>query len=186
MKTSILKISIVLLVLLLGNHHGYGQQKGALYLGLGPDITTEKEYEKGEFDINIVPFVLQYYLSKTVAIRASSVVNLHIGNETEISQVGGQLALPVYFLSKASTAISGIYLAPLVGMSHNYISEGNESTAAAEAGYTWILPGGFTMNLGLQLGATYFTADDQTAGWRNHSGLKYSLGYTFRNGSQAD
>ena len=181
MKTAILKISIVLLVLLLGSSHVNAQQKGALYLGLGPDITTEKEYEKGEFDINIVPLVFQYYLNKTVAIRASSLVNLHVGDGSEISQVGGQLALPVYFLSKASSGISGIYLAPLVGMSHNYISEGQEITPAGEAGYTWILPGGFTMNMGLQLGATYFTANDETAGWRNHSGIKFSLGYTFRN-----
>jgi len=170
-----------MLVLLLGSNHVNAQQKGALYLGLGPDITTEKEYEKGEFDINVAPIVLQYYLGKTVAIRASSMVNLHIGDGTEVSQVGGQLAVPVYFLSKSSSAISGIYLAPLVGVSHNYISEGKEITPAGEAGYTWILPGGFTMNMGLQLGATYFTANDETAGWRNHSGIKFSLGYTFRN-----
>ncbi len=35
-------------------------------------------------------------------------------------------------------------------------------------------------NLGLQLGASYFTAQDENNGWRNHTGVKFSLGYTFR------
>jgi len=182
MRNKVLLIAVLLMFL--GNCHVSAQQKGALYLGLSPDITTEKEYGKGEFDLNVLPIVIQYYLNNTVAIRVSSTVNLHIGNGTEIAQVGGQVAIPVYFLSKSSSAISGIYLAPLGGMSHNYISASNEITTAAEAGYTWNLPGGFTMNLGLQLGGTYFTAEDETAGWRNHSGIKFSLGYTFRKGRQ--
>jgi hypothetical protein len=52
------------------------------------------------------------------------------------------------------------------------ISKGNEYTAALEPGYTWITKSGFTMNLGLLLGETYFTANDETAGWRNHYQLK--------------
>ena len=181
MKTSLLKIALVLLVFSVGIQHGLGQQKGSLYLGLGPDITTEKEYAKGEFDVNVLPFVIQYNLNNYMGIRASTMINLHVNNGTEVSHVGGQLGLPIYFLSGASSAVTGIYLAPVLGVSHNLISEGNEITAAAEAGYTWLTNSGFTMNLGLQLGGTYFTANDETAGWRNHSGIKFSLGYTFRN-----
>ena len=185
MKTSIINIALVLLLFSVGIQHGLGQQKGSFYLGLGPDFTTEKEYEKGEFDVNVLPFVIQYNLTNYIGIRASTVVNLHVKDGTEVSQVGGQLALPVYIRSEASSPVSGIYLAPVLGMSHNMISEGNEITAAAEAGYTWITNSGFTMNLGLQLGGTYFTANDESAGWRNHSGFKFSLGYTFRNAKKS-
>jgi len=38
----------------------------------------------------------------------------------------------------------------------------------------------FSMNLGLQLGGTYFTANDPSGGWRNHTDVKFSPGYTFR------
>jgi hypothetical protein len=184
MRTSILKIALTLLVSLIGIQQGLGQQKGSLFLGLGPDITTEKEYDKGEFDVNVLPFDIQYYLNKTIAIKASTVINLHVGDDTQISQLGGQLSIPIYFLSGSSSPVSGIYLAPVLGLSHNQISKGNEITAAAEAGYTWITPSGFTMDLGLQLGGTYFTANDETAGWRNHSGIKFRLGYTFKNGKK--
>ena len=179
MKTAIYKISLLLVLILMGKQSGFGQEKGSLFIGLGPDITKEKDYEKGEFDVNVLPFDIQYYLSKTIALKASAVVNLHVADRTEISQVGGQLAVPIYFLRGTEIPFSGIYLAPLFGWAHNYISQGNEITAAAEAGYTWITPGGFTLNLGLQLGGSYFTARDETAGWRNHSGLKFRLGYTF-------
>jgi len=79
LKTLILRISLALLLLIVGVRHGQGQQKGELYLGLGLDVTREKEYKKGEFDLNVLPFVIQYYLNKTVAVRASTVVNLHPG-----------------------------------------------------------------------------------------------------------
>lgn len=169
------------MVFSMGIQHGLGQQKDDLYLGMGPDFTREKEYEKGEFDVNILPLVIQYNLSNYVGLRASLIVNLHVNEESEVSHVGGQLALPVYFLNGASSAVTGIYLAPVLGLSHNMISQGEEITAAAEAGYTWITVSGFSMNLGLQLGGSYFTANDESAGWRNHSGIKFSLGYTFRN-----
>ena len=111
MKTSILNITRVLLLFSVGIQHGLGQQKGSLYLGLGPDITMEKEYTKGEFDVNVLPFVIQYNLNNYMGIRASTVINLHVKDGTEVSHVGGQLALPVYFLSGASSPVSGIYLA---------------------------------------------------------------------------
>jgi hypothetical protein len=179
MNTSIYRFTTALLIFVFGLQQTTGQQKGAIYVGLAPDITVEKEYEKGEFDINIAPLVFQYYLTNSIALRAATTVNLHVGNGSEVSHVGGQIALPVYLFSGAESFASGFYLAPVIGLSHNQISEGNEITTTAEAGYSWITESGFTMNLGIQLGGTYFTANDESAGWRNHWGIKYSLGYTF-------
>lgn len=170
---------LLLIVLLANNKTGYGQEKGAVFLGLTPDITVEKDYDRGEFDINIVPIVFQYYLSPTLALKAASIVNLHVYEGSQISHLGGQISGPVYFLSQKESFASGFYLAPLFGFAHNLLSDGNEFTTAIEPGYTWISEGGFTMNLGIQLGATYFTAGDETGGWRDHFGLKFSLGYTF-------
>ena len=83
-------------------------------------------------------------------------------------------------MGKKPTAVSGLFAAPVFGFSHNKVSTSNEITVALEPGYTWVLEKGFTMNLGLQLGGTYFTASDESGGWRNHTGVKFSLGYTFR------
>jgi len=179
MKTSIPKIALIIMISISGALQGFGQQKGSLFLGLTPDLTVEPDYDKGEFDVNIIPLVAQYYLSPTLALKVATIVNLHVNEGSEISHLGGQFSVPVYFLSQKESFASGFYLAPVFGISHNMISEGNELTAALEPGYTWITESGFTMNLGVQLGGTYFTANDETAGWRNHFGLKFSLGYTF-------
>lgn len=97
----------------------------------------------------------------------------------KISNVGAQLALPIYFLHKHGQRAGGVYTALVLGLSHNQLSTGKEFTIAVEPGYSWILENGFSMNLGLQLGGSYFTPTDEAEGWRNHAGLKFSLGYTF-------
>ena len=84
-----------------------------------PDITVERDYEKGEFDLNIAPLVVQYYLGPKLALKAASIVNLHVHEGSEISHLGGQLSLPVYFLAHKESFASGIYLAPVFGLTHN-------------------------------------------------------------------
>ena len=94
--------------------------------------------------------------------------------------MGAQLGFPVYCLAKRGPGAAGIYAAPVLGFTHNKQSGGNEFTLAIEPGYSWVTSGGFSMNLGLQLGGSYFTPTQQADGWRNHSGIKFSIGYTFR------
>lgn len=157
-----------------------GQDSRKLFLGLQPDITREiKGNEEKVFSVNIVPLVAQLYLNEFTGIRLAPLLNLEPKSK-EISHVGAQLGFPVYFLLKRGPKAGGVYAAPVVGFSHNKQSEGNELTLAIEPGYSWLTLMGFSINLGLQLGGTYFTPTEQAEGWRNHAGLKFSLGYTFR------
>ena len=126
-----------------------------------------------------MPLVTQFYLNEFSGIRLSTILNLESSSK-EISNVGAQLGFPVYFLVKQGPRAGGIYAAPVLGFTHNKQSGGNELTLVIEPGYSWVTVSGFSMNLGLQLGGTYFTPTQEAEGWRNHSGLKFSLGYTFR------
>lgn len=155
------------------------QHEGELYLGLSPEITIEKEYDPGEFDFNALPLVLQYWLSDPLAIRITTTMNTHVLDGMSLSQAGGQLLLPWYFLHKLETGLSGFYLAPLAGFSYNLLTNSEEVSLGIEPGYTWFSPSGFSIFLGFQAGATWFGSEDETAGWRSHGGVKFSLGFRF-------
>ncbi len=157
-----------------------GQSTNKLFIGLQPDITREiKNNDQKVFSVNVVPLVAQYYMNDEIAFRLTTIVNLQ-SDTKEISNLGGQLGMPVYIFAKRTNWVGGFYAAPVFGFSHNLATFSNEITCAMEPGYSWIMEKGFSMNLGLQLGASYFTAQDENHGWRNHTGVKFSLGYTFR------
>lgn len=173
------KISLNIVLLFISILALQGQDTRLFFFGLQPDITWEiKDNEENTFSINILPLVAQVYLNKASAIRITSIVNREISSK-KISNVGVQLALPIYFLHKSGHRATGVYASPVLGLSKNKLSTGKEFTIAVEPGYSWILEKGFSMNLGLQLGGSYFTPTDEAEGWRNHTGLKFSLGYTF-------
>lgn len=156
------------------------QSPNKLFIGLMPELTREiKDNEEKIYSVNVLPLVVQVYLNECAGIRFSPLLNLD-SDSKELSNMGGQLALPLYFLAKRGSLASGVYAAPVLGFSHNRRSAGNELTLAMEPGYSWVFTKGFSMNLGLQLGGTYFTKDKPDAAWRNHAGVKFSLGYTFK------
>lgn len=174
------KTALYLILLLIAGMSLSAQSPNKLFIGLMPELTREiKDNEEKVYSVNVLPLVVQAYLNEYTGIRLSSLLNLD-SDSKELSNIGGQLALPVYFLAKRSSLASGVYAAPVLGFSHNRRSEGDELTLALEPGYSWVFTRGFSMNLGLQLGGTYFTKDEPDAGWRNHAGLKFSLGYTFK------
>jgi hypothetical protein len=156
-----------------------GQSEKKLFIGIQPDITREiKNNEEKVFSVNVFPLVVQYYAMEEISLRISPIVNLQ-SDINSFSNLGAQFAMPLYLFPNRENLLRGLFTAPLVGISRNVATASNEITCAVEPGYSWILPGGFSMNLGAQLGATYFTADDVNQGWRNHTGIKFSLGYTF-------
>jgi hypothetical protein len=157
-----------------------GQSSYRFFIGVQPDITREiKRNDEKVFSVNVLPLVAQYYFNEDIALRFSSILNLQ-SDTKELSHVGGQLGMPVYLFARRTDWIMGFFASPVFGLSHNLLTVSNEITCAVEPGYSWVLENGFSMNLGLQLGATYFTAQDEHHGWRNHTGVKFSLGYTFR------
>jgi len=156
------------------------QNSKKLFVGILPDITREiKDNEEKVYSVNVMPLAAQVYLNEFSGIRISTILNLESSSK-EISNVGAQLGFPVYFLARRGPGAAGVYAAPVVGFTHNRQSGGNELTLAVEPGYSWLTASGFSMNLGLQLGGTYFTPTGESEGWRNHSGIKFSIGYTFR------
>jgi hypothetical protein len=174
------KTSLSLLLLLAAILSLSAQSSYKVYIGMMPEITREiQDNEEKIFSVNVLPLVAQFYLNAYNGIRISPLLNLD-SDTKELSNVGGQLAFPIYFLAKRGALASGVYAAPVVGFSHNRRSAGKELTLAIEPGYSWIFPRGFSMNLGLQLGGTNFIGGSADAGWRNHAGLKFSLGYTFK------
>lgn len=173
------KIALYLTLLLAASMTLNAQTSKRLFIGILPDITREiKDNEDKVFSVNVLPLVAQVYLNEYNGIRISPLLNLD-SDTKQLSNVGGQLAFPIYFLAKRGALASGVYAAPVVGFSHNRRSGGKELTLAIEPGYSWIFPRGFSMNLGLQLGGTNFSGGSADKGWRNHAGLKFSLGYTF-------
>jgi hypothetical protein len=174
------KSALPLILLLVACMMLSAQNSKKLFVGILPDITREiKDNEEKVFSVNVIPLAIQVYLNKFSGIRISTILNLESSSK-EISNVGAQLGFPVYFLAKRSPGAAGIYAAPVLGFTHNKQSGGNELTLAIEPGYSWVANSGFSMNMGLQLGGTYFTPTQEAEGWRNHSGIKFSLGYTFR------
>ena len=173
-----LSLSLLLLCSITMTISGQGTRK--LFIGILPDITREiKDNDDNVFNINVLPVAAQFYVNEFAAIRLGSILNLQ-SDTRSISNVGGQLGIPVYPLGKHPGAVNGLYAAPVFGFNHNKFTTANEITLALEPGYSWVLNKGFSMNLGLQLGGTYFTSNDSSRGWRNHTGVKFSLGYTFR------
>ena len=156
------------------------QNSKKLFVGILPDITREiKDNEEKVYSVNVLPLAAQVYLNEFSGIRISTILNLESSSK-KISNVGAQLGFPVYFLARRGPGAAGVFAAPVLGFTHNRQSGGNELTLAVEPGYSWLTASGFSMNLGLQLGGTYFTHTGESEGWRNHSGIKFSIGYTFR------
>jgi hypothetical protein len=157
-----------------------GQSSYRFFIGVQPDVTREiKHNDEKVFSVNVLPLVAQFYFNEEIAIRFSSIMNLQ-SNTRELSNLGGQLGMPVYLFAGRKDWIMGFFASPVFGFTHNRLTVSNEITWAVEPGYSWRLDNGFSMNMGVQLGATYFTVQDENHGWRNHTGVKFSLGYTFR------
>lgn len=160
------------------------QEKRPVFIGLQPSITKETFYEDDEFDINIVPLIVQVPVGKRIDIRATSEVNYHFGPTNGISDVGVQFVMPVYLKKKENTkTIShGFYAGPVLGLGTNLIDDHNTLTIAVEPGYFFKASKSFSLALGLQLGASYFDYFDQPNAWYSHFGFKINIGFWVNKG----
>ena len=67
------------------------------FIGINPSVTVEPFYNKGEFDVNILPFVYQRTMTNMADLRFTSVLNLGIRyNGNNISHFGLETAFPVF------------------------------------------------------------------------------------------
>ena len=156
------------------------QDKKPLFLGIQPGITKEKFYSKDEFDINIIPFVLQMPLSKKFDLRLTTLGNYHFGGTSGFSDIGLQLVAPVFIFGHKEVTNSkshGFYAGPVLGFGRNLINNHYTTTVAIEPGYMFSTKKHFTISLGLQFGGSYFNYDTEPNLWRNHFGFKINLGW---------
>lgn len=152
------------------------------FIGINPGLTIEPFYEKGEMDIAIIPIVYQRPFAKRFDIRLASICNLGLRkNGNDISHVGLEIAMPVFFKQKETKKESskGFFAAPVLSLTRNRIEKHNNLGLWVEPGYNLLFDDGFAMSFGLQVGATYFSYDNAPAKWGNHFGVKVIFGKWF-------
>ncbi len=177
-------LSSILILYIITNSIVYAQDSRPVFLGLQPSFTKETFYDKNEFDINIIPLIVQVPFGKRIDLRTTSEVNFHFGPSDGISDVGLQLVMPVYFKKKENTkTISyGFYAGPVLGLGTNLIDDHNTLTIAAEPGYMFKSNNSFTLALGLQVGASYFDYFNKSNTWYSHIGIKINIGFWVNRG----
>ncbi len=173
--------SLFLLILLTGCFLSTIAQKerSPHFLGLNPSITVEPFYEKGEMDINILPFVYQKPITRRADLRVTTILNLGIRNKgNDISHFGAELAMPLFLKKKEDKANTseGFFIAPVASFTRNKIAGHNNLGLWIEPGYHLLFDNRVAMSFGLQLGTTFFAYDDGQTKWGNHFGVKVIIG----------
>lgn len=149
------------------------------FIGLNPGVTVEPLYEKGEWDINIIPIVYQRPLTKRVDARLTTICNLGIRNDgNELSHVGLEMAFPLFLKPKESVRQSskGLFFAPMISLTRNRRENHNNVGLWLEPGYNFLFDNAFALSIGIQLGGTYFAFDNGHTEWNNHLGVKVIFG----------
>ncbi|PLX11957.1 MAG: hypothetical protein C0598_06940 [Marinilabiliales bacterium] len=157
----------------------YGQSEKNIFIAFQPAITVEPFYDEGEFDVNIFPFIFETPLGERINIRICPTVNYHFGgSENGVSDLGVFTVFPVFFnKTEEGKKPFGFYVGPVLGFGRNLINEHYTTTLAIEPGYMFESKKKFTISLGIQLGGSYFTYDNNPDKWVFHWGPKVSFGF---------
>ena len=176
------KIVIVFTLSFIWSVDTISQEKRPIFIGLQPSFTKETFYEKNEFDINIIPLMIQVPLGNCIDLRTTSEVNYHFGPTNGISDVGVQFVMPIYFKKKEiiKSMSHGFYAGPVLGLGTNLIDNHYTLTIAVEPGYMFKAGKSFSFALGLQFGASYFDYFDKSNIWYSHIGFKINIGFWVR------
>jgi len=171
-------ITIILLAISIGD--SLAQSKKPVLVGIQPSITVEPFYEKGEFDVNVLPLIFETPIGSRMSIRLSPMANYHIGGTSNgISDIAFFTVLPVFFEKSESkeSRLYGFYIGPVLGFGRNLLNDHYTSTIAIEPGYMFKAKKSFIITLGIQLGASYFSYDSQPNEWVFHWGPKITFGF---------
>lgn len=169
--------TIVLICIMIS--FGYSQQeKRAFFIGIQPSFTKEKFYEKNEFDINVFPIVFQTGISKRVDFRATALANYHFGNAAQFSDLGIELATPIFWKKKESPKAKsqGIFLSPVIGLSSNLMNDHNTVNTIIEGGYFFLIGEKLALSASLQYGRSFFYYHNGTTNNVEHFGVKVNVG----------
>ena len=157
----------------------FAQEKRPLFIGIQPGYTKEKFYNKNELDINILPVVLEFPVAKSVNLRFTSILNYHLGDNNQISDIGIHTVAPIFFKKKENVKMRnhGFYIGPVLGLGQNIMNDHFTTTLAVEPGYLFKANKHFTLSLGIQYGGSHFNYKTKDSEWHEHFGLKVNLGF---------
>ena len=177
-----MKKSILVLALLFIFACGFSQNKLPIFVGFQPSVTVEKFYDKGEFDINIIPLVVEFPIAKRIDFRFANVANYHFGGNNKFSDIGFQILTPIFFKKKNERDFRsyGFYASPVLGLGYNFRDNHYTATFALELGYLFETKKRFTLTLGIQLGGSYLINENSESEWVQHFGFKINLGFWLR------
>ncbi len=178
MKTT----SIFFLFFLIVTNGIFAQTTKPIFIGLEPAITKEKFYEEKEFDINIIPIVIQFPVTKRLDLRFTTLANYHFCGDNKFSDIGLFSVLPIFLKKKEYTSdkSSGFYIGPVSGFGKNLINKHYTTTVALESGFMFPTSNKFSLTLGLQFGGSHFAYENQSNKWMQHFGYKVNIGFWIR------
>ena len=152
------------------------------FIGINPSFTVEPFYEKGEFDVNVVPIVYQHALGQRVDIRLNTIVNYGVRfSGSKISHFGLETAFPIFLIPRENSddPSSGLYLAPIFSYTRNQVELHKNYGFWAEPGYNLLFDNDFAISIGVQFGRTFFNYDNGARQYGPHFGVKVILGKWF-------
>lgn len=155
-----------------------GQSNMNYFIGIHPSVTVEKFYEKGAFDVNIIPLVGQTSLTKRTDVRGTCYYTYHFGDENTLADTGLELAFPTFLKKKElkHDKSGGFYFSPTIGFGRNFLNDHNTLTVAAEPGYMVKTKGKFGLTVYLQYGGSLFMYAEDVDVWQEHFGIKVNIG----------
>lgn len=177
---AIIKTAVLTLFVLFSFLNSVAQERLKPYLlGINPSTTIEPYYNDKEFDVNILPLVLQKPVASRLDIRMTTILNYGIRNtQNAISHFGFEGAMPIYSKKRDPELnfSKGFYVAPIVGLTRNRNEKNNNLGLWIEPGHSFLFEKKLALTIGIQLGATYFYNDLLPNRWGNHFGIKVIFG----------
>lgn len=155
------------------------EKKSTHLWGINPFITVEPFYEKGEFDVNILPIVYQTSFSKRVDFRINPILNLGIRQDfNEFSHIGFEAALPIFIFKKEERYFpsKGFFVAPVLSLTNSLSQSKMNYGYWGEVAYHLLIDEKFGLSFGLQYGKTQFVYKVGENETTNHFGLKIIFG----------
>ncbi len=130
------------------------------YLGLQPglDLVPFDEFGRYAFDINMLPFTLEYAINTHWAIRIHSVWDIQVRPEfpTVFSKAGVEITVPYYLPRKNSEeGHRGLYIAGLFAPVYHRLNEYYSLSAGAEAGYAFLFGYKWSISIAAQAGMEF-------------------------------
>lgn len=171
---------LVIVCLVILNLQVFSQEESTpIFVGVQPSVTKEKFYDKGEFDLNVIPFVFEKGINKRMDLRITTLANYHFGDNARFSDIGFELASPIFLKKKESQYSNGFFASPIVGPSRNNLNKHYTLTLALEGGYLFDLGNRFALSTQIQYGSSCFNYDSKQNEWLPHFGVKVNFGYWF-------